>query len=71
MGTAPLPGHPPIGAPRLQGGHPAGRGRLRPALNGMVHASTACAMRFRFVDEVPDQGQRVSSERAAAPVCPE
>lgn len=67
MGTAPLPGHPPIGVPTLSGRHPAGRGRQRPALNGVVHASAACAVPFRYVCDVPDQGQRVSSQRSAVP----
>ena len=41
------------------------------ALNGGAHASAACAIPFRYVRDVPDQVQRVSSERAATLICPE
>src|SRR5262249_27268264 len=35
------------------------------------HALAACTVLFRYVRDVPDQVQRVSSQRATTPICPE
>jgi hypothetical protein len=47
------------------GGYPAGRGRSRPALNGGVHASAACALPPGPVRIVHDQAQQLRLTSAA------